>query len=142
MNVKLENMSAKKNGFKSFIYNPIAWVIVGTALLALHAFFMQSLYIAPSEAKIKQYVQNEVKCLHNELNNIHHTNNDQNYKIDTNTKSMNDHKKWCERSLSKELDCRPTTKELEPQFKAIRDSIGKLEKTVDDSMKIIIQKLQ
>lgn len=142
LNVKLENISEKKNGFWKQFNNPIVVMILIPLLFGGHAFLIQKGFINPAKAEINEKVNKEVSYINNEINGLKHINSDQNYKIDTNAKFMNDHKVWCDNNLAKELELRPTTKELEPQLRAIRESIGKLEKTVDDSMKIIIQKLK
>ena len=142
LNVKPEKAGSRLNFFMRQFTNPVVLVVVGTAILSTHSFFIKNLYVNPAKNEMRKEINETEQNLNIKLTQLIQDNIAQNIKIDTNMKDIKDHEIWCDSKLSQELDKRPTIKELEPEFRAIKKNIESLEKTVNDSMQIIIQKLK
>ena len=143
--VQPERRVTKVNRFVEFLYNPIVWVVILTFLGSVFTLTITSLYITPLKADIKEDINNTKIALEKEISRVEKKDDLEHLRLKNqvawNLSEIQAHKQWCDVTLSKYLDERPTDRELLLMIEPIREDICGLKKMQEDTSKEFKQSL-
>lgn len=121
--LKLEKLTPK-NPFIQYLYNPIVWVIVLGFLFSIHSFVIKGKFIVPLEKKFNARLTEYIKINNDICTTLKH-------KTDLTQEKLKDHLHWCDTKLLKNIENRPTEKDLKLVLEPLRNDIHQLQKNYE-----------
>lgn len=127
--VQPERRVAKVNKFVELLYNPMVWLI----FFGIYSFFIRSFFVTPLRTEVFKEINRIEKK--DDLEHIQIIN-----RVDWNSAEIQTHKQWCDKTLTKAIDNRPTHKELELVFDPLKAELLSVKNELLEIKKILLNK--